>query len=854
MPLVTGSRLGSYEIIGLLGAGGMGEVYRARDTSLKRDVAIKVLPASFSQDRDRLERFQSEAETTAALNHPNILSVFHIGQQDGSPYIVTELLEGEALAERLRRGPMRLHDVLDVAIAIARGLAAAHEKGIAHRDLKPENLFVAKDGHVKILDFGLAKLTPPQQAPVDNQTVTIRGQTNPGQVMGTAGYMSPEQVRGQPADARSDIFALGCVLFEMLTGKRAFQKPTTAETMSAILNEQPLDTSQIVPALPPAVQRVVHRCLEKAPERRFQSASDLAFALEGLSDPGSSPTGAATQRSARRGWIWIAIAATAVAIASVAALLLWWRVPSAVPIVEAVTQLTDDGEPKQGRLVSDGSRIYFTEGVTGSLKIAQVAVVGGPTAVIPTRFANLQIADIAPDGSALLALVGGYSDPAYPLWTIPLAAGEPRRLHSIEALDANFFPDGRLVFSRGSELYSAGKDGSDPHKLLSLSGVIWSPTVSPDGQRVVFTAQIHTLVESSLLEANADGSGLRTIAHSQDGPVCCPQWTPDGRYLVFLHRRRDGRAADVWLLPMRAGLFRRSGQPMELTRGGLLYSDPTLSRDGRQVFAIGTKRRGELVRYDTKSNQFLPILAGISAIDPSFSSDGRWVAYISYPDHTLWRSRADGTERLQLTYPPMQVMYPFISPDGKRVSFATIEGGIYVISMEGGTPQRISERESVSATWSADSNLLAVSVWMKGVRIYDLRSGKTSDLPNSKDLMGAQWLTQDTLAAAAQDTTRLMVFNFRTQKWSELVSGPVVNWARSPDMKYLYYTTGGPEPKALRIRLGDHKVEPITSLKNLRRVVDWEGSTQISVAPDGSAVFTRDIGTQEIYALTVRWH
>jgi len=269
MALSLGTRLDSYEIVAPIGAGGMGEVYRARDTSLKRDVAIKVLPASYSLDPARLSRFQLEAEAAAALNHPNILSIFHIGQQDGSPYIVTELLEGETLRERLRHGALRLRDAIDVAIQTAKGLGAAHEKGIAHRDLKPENLFLAKDGRVKILDFGLAKLMSPASSVSDGPTKSLHDQTDAGRILGTVGCMSPEQVRGEPADRRSDIFSLGCVLYEMLTGNRAFRKSTPAETMSAILNEDPPAAPGVMRSIQPALQRVVHRCLQKAPERRF---------------------------------------------------------------------------------------------------------------------------------------------------------------------------------------------------------------------------------------------------------------------------------------------------------------------------------------------------------------------------------------------------------------------------------------------------------------------------------------------------------------------------------------------------------------------------------------------------------
>ena len=267
MPLVAGFQpLDSYEIIALLGAGGMGEVYRARDAALKRDVAIKVLPGEWSRDAERLRRFELEAQAAAALNHPNIVSIFHVGQYDGSPYIVTELLQGETLRERLRKGPMRLREVLDHGVELARGLAAAHDAGIVHRDLKPENIWMTKDGRIKILDFGLAKLNPAKAASSDGSTVSFWQESVPGHVLGTVGYMSPEQVRGEVADARSDIFAVGIVLYEMLTGKPAFRKATLAETMGAILNEDPPDRfRRLRRASRRGLQRIVSRCLAKNP-------------------------------------------------------------------------------------------------------------------------------------------------------------------------------------------------------------------------------------------------------------------------------------------------------------------------------------------------------------------------------------------------------------------------------------------------------------------------------------------------------------------------------------------------------------------------------------------------------------
>lgn len=277
MPLRAGTKIDSYEVLGLLGKGGMGEVYRARDHVLKREVAIKVLPTSFSQDSERLWRFEQEAQATAALNHPNILAIHQFGTFNGAPYLVSELLEGETLRQLLRR-PLSIRKAVDCGVQTAHGLAAAHEKGIVHRDLKPENLFVTKTGRIKILDFGLAKLTP-IRSNLENWEAARDQGTNPGMVMGTAGYMAPEQVRGESVDHRADFFAFGTILYEMLAGKRAFAKRTWTETMTAILNEEP---AQISRALPQPLLRVMRRCLEKNPEQRFQSASDLAFALEPL--------------------------------------------------------------------------------------------------------------------------------------------------------------------------------------------------------------------------------------------------------------------------------------------------------------------------------------------------------------------------------------------------------------------------------------------------------------------------------------------------------------------------------------------------------------------------------------------
>jgi Tol biopolymer transport system component len=537
----------------------------------------------------------------------------------------------------------------------------------------------------------------------------------------------------------------------------------------------------------------------------------------------------------------------------------WWRIPPAAPVVESVTQLTDDGLAKEGKLATDGSRIYFNEGQTGTWKVAQVSVTGGRTAPVDTKLVNSHVAALAPDGSTLLALVGdGFENP---LWSIALPAGEPRRIGSANVQDADFSPDGRIIFARERDLYVADKDGSNPHKLISMAHEVLYPSVSPDGKRIVFRAEVGD--GNSLFEIAMDGTSLRKVlSYSHDVQPWCGGWSSDGRY--FIYRASQGDARDIWALPMRTGLLHRLGEPFRLTAGPLLYTGVLPSRDGKQIFAIGTKRRGELVHYDLKSQQFLPFLSGISAMDPTFSRDGKWVAYASYPDRSLWRSRSDGTERAQLTYPPMKAFYPFISPDGTRVVFTTLPGEIYVVSMDGGAPQRVVEKGSGFANWSPDGNLLvmmsvdenkpAADKSAYTLDILDLRTGKTSRVPSSSQgLVGALWINQNTLIAARDHGTKFVTIDLKTQKWTELAVGNFVSWHVSPDGRYLCFTVGGAEPKAQRLRFSDRQIETITSLKDLRQAVDSIEETQISIAPDGSAIFTRDIGSQEIYALNVRW-
>jgi len=865
MALIPGTRLGSYEVLALLGAGGMGEVYRARDSQLGRDVAIKVL-ANLSSDPDRLRRFEQEARAAAALNHPNILAVHQLGTHEGAPYLVSELLEGETLREQLRRGHLPVRKAIDYGVQITRGLAAAHEKGIIHRDLKPENLFISRDGRLKILDFGLAKLTQPRQTSEFSASTLIEG-TEPGLVLGTVGYMSPEQVRGQTSDHRADIFAFGAILYEMLAGNRAFQKPTSAETMTAILNEDPPAISQVTPNLPPALQRVVHRCLEKDPERRFQSASDLAFALEALSDSGilSSGSAAAPQKFPIKPR-WIA----ALGVAVIAVLLVtWWRSPAVAPQIESVVQLTHDGEPKPvpASMASDGSRLYFQEWREGVLTIAEVSVAGGETLPLTTGLVNPRVLDISPDVAALLVSSGMSFDDAS-LAALPLPAGQPRKLAN--AYGATFFPDGQqIVYCSGATVSIARKDGSNARKIAEVPGSADSPAISPDGRRIRLTVR-DTGGNNSLWEVHTDGTRLHALLPNRRRlpSEFSGKWSADGRFFIFERFQQEEGRTDLWAIPEKHGILSRSpAEPIRLTNGPLSYDAPLPSRDGKKIFAIGYQNRGELIRYDRGSKQFLPALGGISVTDVMYSSDGQWMVYLSYPDHTLWRSRADGSERLQLTYPPMQVFFPHISADGKQVAFTAGQEGeaakIYSMSMQGGDAKYLADGWGPS--WSPDGALLVFQAFSPDKKsgdpefshlvTLDLASGKFSTIPDSQPMDGPYWPSPDMIVAGGAHN-KLYSYDRTAQKWSELADGPIQAWITSPDSKYLYLTRETPDnPEAMRVRLADRKIEPVVSLKGLRRVSDpvVGGNSWIGVAPDGSLLLSRGAGTQEVFALTVKW-
>src|SRR6266571_2011421 len=434
MPIPAGTEFGDCEILAPLGAGAMGEVYRARDNSLGREVALKLLPEQLASDPDRLRRFEQEARAAAALSHPNIVAVYRFGTRNGNtPYLVTELLQGQTLRERLNQGPILVRKTVDYAVQIARGLAAAHDQGIVHRDLKPENIFLTRDGLVKILDFGLAKLRAPEPSEM-HSTIAIAGSTEPGMVLGTVGYMSPEQVRGLVADHRSDIFSLGTILYEMLSGSRAFQGATSADTMSAILKEEPAELSSAVRSLPPALARIVHRCLEKDPAERFQSARDLAFNLELLSRE-ETGSGAAVALPTRKGRRWGIAALGALALFGAAGLGFLARGlrPRAENSSPAeLRRLTDFvGMEEFPALSPDGKSVAFTADVSGRRQIWVRLLAGGTPLQVTQDNADHQYPRWSPDYSWLIYFSASQEpDGEGKIWQIPALGGTAQPLLS----------------------------------------------------------------------------------------------------------------------------------------------------------------------------------------------------------------------------------------------------------------------------------------------------------------------------------------------------------------------------------------------------------------------------------------
>ena len=831
--LSPGAMLGNFELVELLGRGGMGEVWRAHDPRLKRDVAIKVLPAAFAGDRDRIARFEHEARAASALNHPNIVAIYDIGHEDGKYWIVSELVDGESLRALIAHGPLSPAKATNIAIQIASGLAAAHAAGIVHRDLKPGNVMLHRDGRVKLVDFGLAKRV---RAGTEGTTVT-----NSGVVMGTAGYMAPEQVRGEEVDHRADIFSFGVVLYEMLSGKQAFRGNSSVELMHAILKDEPPDLPPVTPA---ALDRFVRRCLEKDPARRFQTAADLGFAFE------ATPTA----RRSRAKWP----IAAALAVAAAVGVAYWLLRPLPPPRVIRMTQITHEGHLTESTicpLLSDSSRLFY--GPPGNPPAYQVSVKGGESDPLPlqTRQAGY-LMDVSRERAEFL--VCRPVNDGCELWAEPMFSGSPRRLGGILASAfASWSPDGRqLAYQSEKSVHLADRDGNEIRTLATFGGYADDLRWSPDGSRIRVAASAGAGKPARIWEIRPDGAGLHQVLPNwkPSSTVWQGAWTPDGRYFVFVADER------LCIVREKSGWLKPGGEPIELDTGVLKVQYPLPSPDGKRLFFEGWHQdHNEFLRYDFKTGRASVELPGISGTWLEYSRDRKWVTYVTVPEGTVFRAAADGSQRLQLSWPPMSALEPRWSPDGKEIAFAASMPGqsnrIYIVPFDGGTPRQVSNGEGGplgegDPSWSPNGESLAFSTDgfqekpdRTFIQVLDLKTKRVARLPGSEGMWSPRWSPNgDFVAGVSEPGGKLMLDELRTHTQTQLVPHAACpSW--SSDSRFLFFSR---DSSWWRVRIRDRKVEPVGSLKNIE-LADW--GWWFALAPNDSLVVARYVGAGDIYAL-----
>jgi Tol biopolymer transport system component len=720
--LQNGTRIGRYEIRAKIGEGGMGEVYRARDEKLNRDVAIKVLPAELSQNTDRLRRFEQEAQAAGALNHSNILIVYDVDAHDGAPYIVSELLEGETLRRRLGSSPLGQRRAIDYALHIAHGLAAAHERGIVHRDLKPDNIFITKDGRVKILDFGVAKLTQPEGTQSQTEIPTRRVNTNPGVVVGTVGYMSPEQVRGKNVDHRADIFSLGAILYEMLSGRRAFRGESAADTMSAILREDPPELSESNRTVSPALERLVNHCLEKNPEARFHSASDLAFALEALSGSGvSAPaeTTALALPAARAKWRehlpWI-VAGLAVLLAIVAfATFYFRRAPAETPAAATrffiyppekgyfggTFAVSPDGRRVALRIISEG-RVRLWVRALDSLTAQPLA--GTEEAAYPFWSSDSRFIGFFSGGK---------------LRKIDAAGGPPQLLcDAPDARGGTWNADGIILFAprMGDALYRVPAAGGAPVPVTTLDasrkeGSHYHPHFLPDGRHFIYLATSPQLENAGIYVGSLDSKETKLLVNTDVGA----DYASPG-YLLFLRDRTlMAQGFDADRLEVR-------GEPFPVVERvdrlgmGTRYALFSVSQTGVLVYWTGRSDNTQLTWFDREGKPLGTVGPVGSYLTPWLSPDEKRIVFGGIEPQgrgsDIWLMELARGTPTRFTFDPAIEVSPLWSSDGGRIVFSSDRDGrmnLYQRAASGaGQDEALlkSDNAKFAVDWSADGRFI----------------------------------------------------------------------------------------------------------------------------------------------------